>query len=144
MAKSVLYYWSQVAVWLHYHCILHGQLGRLLDRVSFGDAGDVVGWSLEAVQDQVLADEQLRRHGLLPEEGVHRGEVLPVSLVLLFLALWSCTLCCSDGFNSQVDIRDTCLGELYLFEAIFKATLGKFGWEISPKFPSNPGIKIFQ
>ncbi len=63
---------------LHYHRFLHGQLGSLLDRLSVGDAHHVVGRPVEAVQDQVLAHEQFRRHDLLSTKSLHRGEVLSV------------------------------------------------------------------
>ena len=69
-----------MAVWLHHHRVLHGQLGRLSDRLSIGDSDHFAGRPLQAVQDQVLAHEQLRRHDLLPEESLHRGKVLSVSL----------------------------------------------------------------
>ena len=68
-----------MAVRLHYHRVVHGQLGRLPDGLQVGGSHHLAGRSLEAVQDQVLADEQLRRYDLLPAQGLHRGEVLSVS-----------------------------------------------------------------
>lgn len=71
-----------VALRIHHHCLVHGQLGSLPHRLQAGHARRVAGRPEQAVQDPVRTLQRLGRHDVLPAHGRHRDPLLRVSPTL--------------------------------------------------------------